>query len=242
MEKYYKELYLSDEWDKIMEAKKKGILVVPCLPLNRCEGMLTLDAFPYVVEDVADVRESQLEHIRRRMLGIPYEIFRTERCIVREVCTDDTERLFEIYEDPEIRRYMTDIHDTVERENDYTRKYIRYRYDVHHYGAWIIEDIHSHDVIGRAGLNYKKNDPSPEISYLICREQQHRGLAYEVCRAIIQYAKESLKLPSVYARINAGNTASLALIRKLGFRAMGTAGVDRDGTQIIRFNLDLLIL
>ena len=238
MEKKFKEIYLTDEWDKLMEAKEQGRLVVPCLPLDRYERVLTVGEFPYVVKDTRNVTASQLEHIRRRMLGIPYEIFRTERCIVREICTDDIRRLFEIYESPVIRTYLSDIKDTIEEEIAYTRKYIRYRYDVFHYGAWIIEDIHSHDVIGRAGLNYIKEGPSPEISYLICEERQHQGLAYEVCAAIVQYAKEELKLPAIYARVNAGNTASRGLISKLGFQATGTAGIDRDGEQIIRFSLE----
>lgn len=240
MEKYYKELYLTNEWDKLMEAQEQGRLVVPCLPLDRYERVLRVAEFPYVVEDTENMSDSQLEHIRRRMLGMPYEIFRTERCIIREVCTDDAKRLLEIYESPSIRRYLADIHDTVEEEITYTRKYIRYRYDVFHYGAWIIEDIHTHEVIGRAGLNYKKDGPSPELSYLICQERQQQGLAYEVCHAIVAYARVPLKLPTIYARVNVGNSASLGLIRKLGFQETGTAGFDRDGAQIIRFEMHLL--
>ncbi len=239
MEKYYKELYLSNEWDKLMKAKEQGKLVVLCLPLDRYEWVPTIEDFPYAVRDVQNVEDGQLEHIRRRMLGIPYEIFRTERCIVREVCADDIDRLFEIYADPDIHRYIRDIYDSAEKEITYMHKYIRYRYDEYHYGVWIIEDIRSHEVIGKAGLNYKKTGPSPEISYLICRERQHRGLAYEVCRAIVQYAKEPLNLPAIYARVNEGNAASLGLIRKLGFNETGIAGHDRDGAQIIRFALNL---
>lgn len=240
MEKYYKEIYLTDEWDKLMEAQEQSRLVVPCLPLDRYERVLTVAEFPYVIEDTKKMNLSQLEHIRRRMLGLPYEIFRTKRCIVREVCTDDVERLFEIYEAPSIQKYLADIQDTVEDEITYTRKYIRYRYDTFHYGAWIIEDIHTHKVIGRAGLNYKKDGPSPELSYMICQERQRQGLAYEVCHSIVAYAREPLKLPAIYARVNAGNTASLRLIRKLGFQDAGTAGFDRDGAQIIRFELKLI--
>lgn len=239
MEKYYKELYLTDEWDKLMAAKEAGMPTVPCLPLDRCERKLTISEFPYVLEDVDNFTQNDFEKLRHRMLDIPYEIFRTARCIVREICLKDIDRLYEIYAAPEITAYMSDIHENKEDEIKFTRKYIHNRYDVYHYGAWIVEDISSHQVIGRAGLNYKKDWDITELSYMICKERQHEGLAYEVCSAILSYAKGTLPLNTIYARVNETNAASLALINKLGFAKIGTADQDKDGATIIRFRLDL---
>ncbi len=236
MERWYKELYLTNEWDKIMKGKRQGKLVVPCLPLDRYETTLTVAEYPYILEDVNHVDKEYLEKIRNRMLGIPYEIFRTKRCIVREICASDVDRLFEMYEPPEIRLYMSDIQDTKEEELDYIRKYIRYRYDAHHYGVWIIEDIQSHQVIGRAGLNYQKGRENPELSYLICVERQREGLGYEVCSAILKYARETLGFHCVLARVRAGNTASMHLIHKLGFHETNREGTDEDPSQIVHFS------
>ena len=41
MEKRYKEILLTNEYGKLLEAKKKGIPAVPCLPVIYAENPIT---------------------------------------------------------------------------------------------------------------------------------------------------------------------------------------------------------
>ena len=54
---------------------------------------------------------------------------------------------------------------------------------------------------------------------------QRQGLAYEVCRAILQYAKEELGFEAVQLQVEAENTASIRLAEKLNFSIIRNDGV-----------------
>ena len=52
------------------------------------------------------------------------EVFRTKRCIVREIRLSDLPSLYAIYEEPGITDYLEPLYDWKE-EVDYTKTYIR---------------------------------------------------------------------------------------------------------------------
>ncbi len=248
MEKQYKEILLTNEYEKLLEAKKKGIMAVPCLPVVyaknpviagntitvETENMMAeeadLSAYPYVLEQAEEVEETYLEKIRCRLLGQPCEILRTKRCIVREICLDDVDKLYEIYADPSITLYMEGLYAKKEEEIAYTRDYIRYQYGIYDFGMWIIEDRQSREVIGRAGLDLRPDREDAELGYMICKDRQGQGLAYEVCAAILTYAKDELGFENLFARTRKKNLASAALLKKLGFHPVcapsGTKSAD----------------
>ena len=142
MEKRYKEILLTNEYGKLLEAKKKGIPAVPCLPVIYAENPITagnekimakemdLSGYPYVLEQAEEVEDAYLEKIRCRLLGLPCEILQTKRCIVREICLDDVDKLYEIYADPSITLYMEGLYAKKDEEIAYTRDYIRYQYGI----------------------------------------------------------------------------------------------------------------
>ena len=52
---------------------------------------------------------------------------------------------------------------------------------------------------------------------MIERESQRKGYGLEVCRAILEYAKEELGFERVQALVQEENNASAALLERLGF-------------------------
>lgn len=229
MEKRYKEILLTNEYEKLLDAKKKGIPAVPCLPVIYAENPvaagtekpaakeMNLSGYPYVLERAEEVEEAYLEKIRCRLLGLPCQILRTKRCIVREICLADVDNLYEIYEDPSITLYMEGLYAKKEEEIAYTRDYIRYQYGIYDFGMWIIEDRQTGKAIGRAGLDLIPDREDAELGYMIRKDRQRQGLAYEVCTAILVYAKEELGFAKLFARTRKENLASVGLLKKLGF-------------------------
>lgn len=181
------------------------------------EKEMDLSGYPYVLEHMEEVEKAYLEKIRCRLLGLPCEILQTKRCIVREICLDDVDKLYEIYADPSITLYMEGLYAKKEEEIAYTRDYIRYQYGIYDFGMWIIEDGQSGEVIGRAGLDLRPDREDAELGYMIRKNRQGQGLAYEVCTAILAYAKEELGFEKLYARTRKENLASVMLLKKLGF-------------------------
>ena len=80
-------------------------------------------------------------------------------------------------------------------------------------------------IIGSVSLNGLSPHPflSTTMGYWISKDFARRGLTTEAVNLVVEHAFRSLKLHRVEANIMPNNTASLALIRKCGFRFEGLA-------------------
>ncbi|MCR4587348.1 MAG: GNAT family N-acetyltransferase, partial [Lachnospiraceae bacterium] len=66
---------------------------------------------------------------------------------------------------------------------------------------------------------------------------QGRGYAYEVCEAILRYAKEELDFERVICFVKQENAASLGLCAKLGFIEKGMEQLGTDAYIMLRKHL-----
>ncbi|MFE9428496.1 GNAT family N-acetyltransferase [Kitasatospora sp. NPDC006697] len=82
---------------------------------------------------------------------------------------------------------------------------------------------------GHAELKPTGNVPGHEAVAALAPAFWRQGLGVEVVRGLIDYAGDGLGLTEVYGLVGAGNTASLALCRRLGFRELNEL-VGEDGT------------
>ena len=64
---------------------------------------------------------------------------------------------------------------------------------------------------------------------VISADIANMGIAYEVCSAIMEYAKEELGIDKLYSCIDKNNKPSISLIHKLGFKVYAQ---DIDGMNI----------
>lgn len=222
MQRQYKELLITDEMHIARNAKEQGQYVVLCYPV---QGMTEQDSFsdyPYAVETAAiedfDIQtQTYLEHVLCRFYGRPCHILDTERCSVREITPADVDRLYEIYADPQITKYMENLYENREDEIAYTEEYIRCHYGFYDFGMWIVEDRETGLVIGRAGFDMRQGYEDPELGFMICTEYQNKGYATEVCRALLSYGKEKLGFEQIGSFTDPSNQASVRLLLKLGF-------------------------
>lgn len=70
-------------------------------------------------------------------------------------------------------------------------------------------------LIGRAGLEHN------EMGYMIAPELWNQGYATEVCRFIIEYARENTDFEELYCRIDERNEASVRLAKSLDLQIAG---------------------
>lgn len=220
------------------DKKKKGILFLSdnagiCrLALEggcSCVAYLTeedgekgdFSAVRYAVLNLANLDRRYLERVCRRCAGLPWEILRTERCLVREMTTADVPFFYEIYKEASITAYMEGLFPEPEQEIEYVRSYIKNVYEFYEYGLWTIVDMSSGQIIGRAGLSWREETETAELGYVIAVPFQRKGYAFEVCSAVLRYAWEELEMEEVAAYICSENTASIGLCKKLGFQYEG---------------------
>lgn len=189
-----------------------------------------------LIEGFAEVDDLFLERVYRRCHGLPWSIARTRRCLLRELTLSDLPALEALYEKEGVswRRgasgerlpgFVEPLYPH-EEEEAFQRAYISNMYGYYGYGMWLVFTADGQTLIGRAGLENRAypDHTELELGYVIAPEWQRRGIAGEVCAAVLSYARE-LGFRSVSALTEPENTASIGLLRKLGFVCTGKTDV-----------------
>ena len=139
----------------------------------------------------------------------------TERLILRPMTADDHAVLHAHWGAAEVQRFLFDgaalpaaeITEAIEAS---TRDFGRAGY-----GLWLIREKDHTDLVGTAGLR-PMEDLGLEIFYSLSSGSWGRGYATEAARAVLDYALGPLGLREVLAEVDEGNTASIAVIERLG--------------------------
>ena len=184
---------------------------MPVLGWQKGEGH-RFGGIPYVMECPEELDLHYLERVYRRFRDI-----RTERCLIRETTVQDVDSFYEIYNDPEMVRYTEELYPDKEQERAYIREYIEKVYHYYEFGVWTVVWKETGEVIGRAGYSVREGYDLPELGFVIGTLWQHKGVAFEICSAILRYGEEEFGFERVQALVRPENAASLALCRRLGF-------------------------
>ncbi len=174
-------------------------------------------AVRYGIEDLFQIAYRSFEEVYLRLAGLPWEIFRTKRLLVRESTLEDVDEFYRIYKEPSITRYMEDLYEDRDEEKAYMKSYIDQIYGFYGYGLWTVILKESGRIIGRAGLSVREGCENPELGFLIDASYQRQGYGFEVCSGILKYAQEELKFEKIQALVDERNTVSIGLVNKLGF-------------------------
>lgn len=178
------------------------------------------DSFPsgsYCVEDLQAIDDDLKDRVYRRTFNMPWNILETDRLRLREIKVDDVPSLYALYADEEITRYMEPLFADANEEIEYTKNYIENIYRFYGYGMWIVEKKDTDEIIGRAGLEYKEGFDGVEMGFMLGKKYQKKGYAYEICRHIIEYARNRLDITRFRAVVDENNLASIRLCERLGF-------------------------
>lgn len=209
----------------------------------------SLSGVKNVVEGFEEVDALFLKRVYEREHHLPWEIARTDRWILREFTMDDMDGLVELYDQPGVAYRIVNGYQVPgyiepllprEEEEEYQRCYIENMYGFHGYGMWIVTEIRSPRIIGRAGLENREYEDGVELEmgYVIDPGWQRRGIAYEVCSVIMEYARESTDFPRLNALTEADNVASIALLEKLGFTYLEDTDVSGSRTRRYVYDFD----
>lgn len=204
-------LWITDSGELALSLKERNR---PVLGICReGEGMAGVD---YVMECGSEPDVRYLDRVYRRFQDIPWDILETERCILRETIEEDVDSFFEIYSHPDIVRYTENLYEEKEQERSYVRQYRDKVYRYFEFGIWTVIWKETGEIIGRAGLAVREGYELPDMGYIIGVPWQRKGVAYEVCAAIMKYAREEFGFLQVQALVMPENAASIALCKKLG--------------------------
>ncbi|WP_318709124.1 GNAT family N-acetyltransferase [Candidatus Acetatifactor stercoripullorum] len=214
-------------------AGKLSSLGLPVLAyFHEKNGGEDFSGLKYAMEEPQEMDVQYFERVYRRLVGLPWEILTTERCLIRETTPEDVDAFYEIYSHPSITKYTEGLYPQVEQEKQYVREYAQKVYAFYDFGVWTVTERETGDVIGRAGFSYRAGFAQPELGFVIGVPWQRKGIAFEVCQAVLRYGRERLGFQKVNAMVCPENNASRRLCSRLGFREMET--VELDGQRYLR--------
>lgn len=156
----------------------------------------------------------------------PHLELTTERLLLRPIEAGDETLLWPDIGDPEISRLMAwGAHDTTEQTKAFVQHEIARRLSGSGVTWAIMMGQQFCGIVSLIGiqrthrvLTYDK----AELAYWIGRSHQRRGIMTEAGRAVLAFAYREVGLHKVYVSHFSVNDASRALIRRLGFRYVGT--------------------
>lgn len=221
----------------IQEAKELCIAVLAWR--NHAFPLESLYGTEFLVESLEELDYYFLERVYQRKHNLPWRVIETRRCYLREITLSDLPELYELYGQKGMTDYMEPLYDR-EEEEAYTKAYISHMYRYYGYGMWLVKDRNTDELIGRAGFDHFETDGECflEMGYAVSVYRQRQGYGFEICRALIEYAKEAdLGFAQICCLVRSGNAASIALLEKLGF-CFADVKV-RGGRELLRYVFDL---
>ena len=160
-----------------------------------------------------------------RKAGIPVEIARTDRLLIRETIDSDIPELYRIGTDQAVTKYIVSMQPTLEEEIVYTKAYVRHMYAFYDFGLWTVleKDAYGQErVIGRAGLFPSERLAGQiEMGYMIAPECQGNGYGKEAAETVLRYAFDVLDLEEVHLFAEKENKASVKLAETLLIKVPG---------------------
>ena len=142
----------------------------------------------------------------------------TARLDLAPIGMSDSAALLHVFRDVDVRRYLLDGKSV---SADWVTAEIRdseRRFGNGAGGLWALRRRGDPSIIGFVGFREFFEPPEPQLLYGLLPEYWGQGLATEAATAACEFAFETLGWTEVRAAIDVPNTASGAVLERLGFR------------------------
>jgi RimJ/RimL family protein N-acetyltransferase len=166
----------------------------------------------------------------------------TERLTLRGHTLDDFDECAAMWGDPVVTRY---IGGRPLSEEDVWARVLRYAglWTLLGFGYWVVRERASGRFVGEVGLADFRRDLSPrlggapEVGWVLATSAQGKGFATEAVRAALAWSDTNLGRARSVCLIAPGNTASIHVAEKCGFREARRATYK--GGETLIFERDL---
>ena len=145
-------------------------------------------------------------------------VLETRRMTLRRLLPEDLSALFDLYRDPEVRRYFPDGTLTLDETRQELEWFRRGHPNHPQLGLWAAVERSSGAFLGRCGLLPWEIDGQHEVelAFLIAKARWGEGFATEAAAAIASHARTGLGIQRLICLIMPGNAASIRVAQKSG--------------------------
>lgn len=153
---------------------------------------------------------------------IPYR--ETKRCILRAFVRDDMSYYFDILRDECVQKYLgggVPLFDKEPHITNWLNNINGRLLETKKVFTWCVEEKKSGKVIGRIDLGGFQKKTVAEIAYHFAGEYWGKGIATEVVDNITHFGMRELKLHRIQGIVRTENEASIAVLKKNGYKEEG---------------------
>jgi RimJ/RimL family protein N-acetyltransferase len=164
----------------------------------------------------------------------------TDRLIIKEKVIEDSEFILQHYNEPLFIKNIADkkIY-TLEDAKKFLINGPIKSYQENGFGMFIISLKGSNIPIGTCGLMKRDNTDDIDLGYALMSDYHKQGYVLEAAKAVLEYAKNEIKLSHILGYTALDNTDSMNVLKKLGFSGLGESKLAGYDTPSIKFSLKL---
>ncbi|BAZ27248.1 GCN5-related N-acetyltransferase [Kalymmatonema gypsitolerans NIES-4073] len=155
-------------------------------------------------------------------------IAETDRLIIRTwIPEEDAKQAFEIYNDPEVTRFLITKAESLESTVNILQRWVTIAAQVNNgTGLWAMVLKETGEIVGTIVLMQLRDEDQQftqdyEIGWHLKKSAWGKGYATEAAKAILDYGFNTLKLPVICSIVQPENTASIRVIQRLGMIPIG---------------------
>ncbi|YCO02186.1 GNAT family N-acetyltransferase [Vibrio sp. VNB-15] len=143
----------------------------------------------------------------------------TERLTLRLVSVDDAPFILELYNHPDFYRFVGDKQiRSIEDSQRYIQENMLHMQEVKGVSLLVVETKSDHTPIGICGLVKRDTLTAFDIGYGYLPAAYGKGYAIEAAMAVVDFARDDMKIENLVAITNNDNIRSISLLEKLGFQ------------------------
>ncbi len=217
-------VWVTDELTWMEEAENRGVAaagVCPgaATPLSAYMDNAKLGYWIASWEDwdtmEAEEKEKFLDKVWRRYHHLPLIIGKTEDVLIREFAEEDIRKMACIDSLPDVLICLG-LNQVLAEEDfiPYMTAYVQQMYSFWEWGLWAV--FNNGVFCGIAGLELRQEEWA--LGFWIEPAFRKQGIGYEAGRLILTYLREQTDLQMLCAFVETGNTPSVKLLQKLGFK------------------------
>ncbi|MFG3339063.1 GNAT family N-acetyltransferase [Glycomyces sp. NPDC048151] len=142
-------------------------------------------------------------------------VLRTERLVLEPYVREDEADFVALFQDTRVSQWMGEGPDTEENDRALFGRVFTKVYATNAFDVWAVRENGLY--VGHAEIKHTEDAGGHELIYALAADAWGRGLGTELAQGIIDYGFDALGLAEVHATIAEPNTASIAVMEKLGF-------------------------
>ncbi len=157
-------------------------------------------------------------------------LLETKRLQLLEFKKSDAAFILELINEPDWIEFIGDknVHDVNDAQN-FIENNLRPSYSKNGFGLFLVQLKDTKESIGMSGLVNRKGLDDIDIGFAFLARHRRKGYAYESSKAMLEFAKNTLKIERIVAITHPENMASGNLLEKLGLIYDRMVDLSEDG-------------